>query len=181
MSHWKIVTGKDDEFYFLTDTVVNWTYLFTSYPYFELIAESLRFCQKEKELRIAAYVIMPNHLHLICSGTSRHQLSDTLRDFKQFTAKGIIKQLRDDHRDTVLQTFKTTSTVHSRNSEYKIWVDGNHPILLDTGEKFLQKLNYLHDNPVRKGYVDKPEYWQYSSARNYILGDHSILKVDILI
>ena len=38
----------------------------------------------------------------------------------------------------------------------------------------------MNENPVRKGYVDRPEYWIYSSARNYYLNDHSVMKVDIL-
>jgi len=38
---------------------------------------------------------------------------------------------------------------------------------------FYQKLNYLHENPVRKGFVTKPEDWKYSSAKNWLLDDHS--------
>ncbi|MFQ5677416.1 MAG: hypothetical protein ACE5G1_16125 [bacterium] len=42
------------------------------------------------------------------------------------------------------------------------------------------KLKYMHDNPIRKGFVEKPEDWLFSSARNYVVEDHSIVKVELL-
>ncbi len=53
-------------------------------------------------------------------------------------------------------------------------------MLIEDGDFFDQKLNYIHDNPVRKGYVENPEHWKFSSARNYLLNDHSMIKVEIL-
>jgi hypothetical protein len=41
-----------------------------------------------------------------------------------------------------------------------------------------QKIEYIHYNPVKRGYVDEPEYWRYSSARNYLNDDHTIIEVD---
>jgi hypothetical protein len=43
-----------------------------------------------------------------------------------------------------------------------------------------QKIDYIHENPVRRGWVEAPEHWRYSSARNYMLEDHSVLELDCL-
>lgn len=53
------------------------------------------------------------------------------------------------------------------DQNYKVWQDGFHPIGLQSEYFYQQKLNYIHENPVRKKYVRKPEHWFYSSARNY--------------
>jgi hypothetical protein len=53
-------------------------------------------------------------------------------------------------------------------------------LAFDTEYSFQQKLAYLYENPVIKGFVEKPDYWPYSSARNYLLDDHSIIEVECL-
>ena len=63
-------------------------------------------CQENKNLRIAGYVLMPNHLHLICAGSRTHPLSDTMRDFKQYTAKKIIEELTLDRRSKEIKIFQ---------------------------------------------------------------------------
>jgi hypothetical protein len=67
-----------------------------------------------------------------------------------------------------------------KGNRYKVWQEGFHPIAIESERFFLEKLQYLHENPVRKGYVDRLEQWRYSSARNYILDDDSVLMVDRL-
>ncbi len=65
--------------------------------------------------------------------------------------------------------FNCTITLknHKRDREYQVWEEGAHPQLLQNQNILLQKLDYIHFNPVKRGYVDKPEDWRYSSARNY--------------
>jgi REP-associated tyrosine transposase len=76
--------------------------------------------------------------------------------------------------------FSNIANMIGKENTYKIWQTGSHPISIESDKFFHQKLNYIHENPVRKGYVDKPEYWIYSSARNYYLNDHTVIKIDIL-
>ena len=64
--------------------------------------------------------------------------------------------------------------------KYKVWQDEYHPQLVYSDSVCYQKLEYMHNNPLRKGFVEKPEDWVYSSARNYAVGDRSILKVELL-
>ncbi|MET3540697.1 REP element-mobilizing transposase RayT [Pontibacter aydingkolensis] len=67
--------------YFLTMTVVDWVNIFTRPVYKHIIVDALRFCQENKGLRLHAWVLMSNHLHLIASTAEDKNLSDILRDF----------------------------------------------------------------------------------------------------
>lgn len=180
MSHWKILKDLPDAPYFLTLTVAEWSYVFTLLPYFELVVESLRYCQKNKQLRLFAYVIMLNHIHLIAAGDHNHLLSEILRDFKRFTASEIISLLHREGRQELLEIFAKAGSLDGRGRDHKVWIEGNHPVLIESAEFFRQKLNYLHENPVRKGLVERPEHWAFSSARNYLLSDSSVLEVELM-
>ena len=81
----------------------------------------------------------------------------------------------------MLSFFREAAESDGRGNEYKVWQDGYHPIVLETEKFFCQKLDYMHKNPVRKGYVEWPEHWLYSSARNYVIGDHSVMRVECLL
>lgn len=154
--------------------------MFTSLPYFECIVQSLQYCQKNKDLRLLAFVIMLNHVHLIAAGSHNHALSDILRDFKHFTAVEIINLLKWEGKTKLLAVFHRAAELDEGGREHKVWMNDNHPILIESAEFFRQKLHYLHENPVRKGYVDNPEYWLFSSARNYSLGGNWVLEVELL-
>lgn len=71
--------------HFITITVVGWVDVFTRTQYKDIIIESLKYCVSSKGLKLYAYVIMTNHLHLIVSTSEGNELSDILRDFKKFT------------------------------------------------------------------------------------------------
>jgi len=63
--------------------VVKWIPLFTRKPYFDILLVSLRFCRQHKGLKVHAYVILDNHLHLVVAGD---KLTDIIRDFKSHVA-----------------------------------------------------------------------------------------------
>jgi REP element-mobilizing transposase RayT len=178
MSPWRIIEGV--EHYFVTSTIVGWQYVFTSIPYFEIIIESLRYCVEEKHLRVHAFVIMPNHAHYILSA-AMGSLSDIMRDFNTHTSRAITSELEREERTALLRVFRNAATVDGRGNNYKVWQEGFHPVALDSDYLIQQRLNYLHQNPVKKGFVEEPEYWKYSSARNYRINDQSLFKVECLI
>jgi putative transposase len=178
MSQWKVI--PDIKLYFATTTVVDWLCIFVSDSYFEVLIESLKYCMQHKSLRLHSYVIMPNHAHYILSSDDGKNLSDIMRDFGTHTSREISRLLSIDGRQWLLQRFRNAARRDGRGNEYKVWQEGFHPIAIDSEKFFKQKLEYMHDNPVRKGYVEQPEHWKYSSARNYILEDHSIIKVECL-
>ncbi len=159
---------EQDRGHFITCTVVNWIDIFTRQAYRDIVIESLKHCQKEKGLIIYGYVIMSNHLHMIAS--CENNLSDVIRDFKKFTSKKIIEVIangNESRKDWILFMFERAAKRHSRNTKYQLWVHDNHPEELWSHEFTLQKLKYIHNNPVRAGIVEKPEDYLYSSARNY--------------
>jgi hypothetical protein len=63
--------------------------------------------------------------------------------------------------------FRSAGEINPKNEDYKFWQTGYHPILLHNNFLLEQKLNYLHRNPVTAGFVEEPENWFYSSAKDY--------------
>lgn len=139
--------------HFVTFTVKKWYYLFDRHNRWDILLNSLKYCQKNKELKIYTYVFMLNHLHLI---VQNDDLSGFIRDFKRFTSKELRKNITETEPN-VLDLFQ-------ENEEFIFWKKTNMPEFIENERFFLQKKNYIEENPVKKKYVDKAEYWRYSSA-----------------
>ena len=167
--------------YYLTLQVVDWIDIFTRPVYRDIVIDSLKYCQQNKGLQVFGYVIMSNHIHLIANSPAGH-LSETLRDLKKFTARTIINTIKDgieSRREWMLNRFRFNAQQHSRNENYQLWSHENHAVILYSNDFIQGKLEYLHNNPVRAGIVEKPEDYLYSSARNYADLD-SILDVVLI-
>jgi len=161
-------------------TVVGWIDIFSSDVYREILISSLRHCINEKGLNVYAYVIMTNHLHLIVNSSEPFALSSIIRDFKKFTSKAIIKQITpgpESRREWMLKLFSGYALETSRHKEYMFWQSGNHAIELHNSKFTWIKVNYIHDNPVRAGFVKRQEDWIYSSISNYMDLDSKIPEV----
>ncbi len=159
--------------YFITFSVVGWVDVFTKLLYRTILLDSLRYCQKEKGLIIYAWCLMSNHIHMIIDA-ERNNISDILRDFKQFTSRQILLAIQNNSEERrkkwMLKIFSEAGEHNSRNSKYQFWQQDNHPIEL-FGERFIiQKLDYIHENPVKAAIVDREEDYLYSSARDYYSG-----------
>lgn len=180
MSQWKIHDNVN--FYFITNTIVEWIPVFVEPKYFLIITDSLNYCIENKGLFLHAYVIMPNHMHMIAScayGSSRN-ISGVMRDFKRFTSRSISRNLKEDFKKIYLKIFEEVAHRDSLGNDFKVWQKGFHPIAIDTDKFCRQKIDYIHINPVRKGYVLEPEHWYYSSARNYAGLKNVPIQVDLL-
>jgi putative transposase len=156
--------------HFLTMTSVGWIDLFTRKNYRDVLIESLKFCQANKGLVIHAFVIMSNHLHVIVSVTSPFRLSDVLRDFKKFTAHEFIRMIdqeNESRKDWLQLVMKYHANFNKNNRDNQFWQQENHAIELYSPDFTYQKLNYIHQNPVRAGWVTEPAHYIYSSASNY--------------
>lgn len=170
-----------DDLYFTTSTVIGWVDLFTKPQFQNIIIESLKFCQREFGLVIYAWCIMSNHLHLIVSSQG-DCLSDIFRKFKSHTSKAIRDELlygNDSRRKWILPIFSEAADPIKRNKSYKIWIDGNHPVTLDNNFMLDQRLNYVHQNPVKAGLVTSPEDYALSSARDYA-GEKGLIDVVLI-
>lgn len=172
--------------YFVTNTIVNWIDLFTKPPYAEILINSLDHCIATKGLQVHAWCIMPSHVHLLVSASLPNiSLSDIMRDSKKFTSKKIIDAVilnNESRKEWLLDKFEFAGRFNSKIKDYKVWQDGFHPIECYSRDFFLQKLNYIHDNPVAAGLVKQPWYFALSSAIDYYetkKGLINIEKVDI--
>lgn len=155
-----------EELNFVTLTVVDWIDVFTRRDYSDLIIYNLDYCRKHKGLEIFAFVIMTNHLHLIVK--SNQSLPAILRDFKTFTSKELVKSIAENPNESrkrwMIKSFKKAGHRNNLNKHHQFWQNGNHPVALYSHKVIDQKLNYIHDNPVRAGFVDDPTRYYYSSA-----------------
>jgi len=145
---------------------------------FEIIINSLKHCIENKNLNLFAYVVLDNHFHLVASAPD---LSGILSSLKKYTAKEIIIQIKNDRKDWILNQFSYYKKAYKKGSEYQVWQEGFHPQLIMSEKVMLQKIEYIHNNPVKRGLVDNQEHWRYSSARNYILDDNSILNISKIV
>jgi putative transposase len=162
--------------HFLTCTVVNWLPIFSQPRLVQIILNSLDFLRSNQRLALHAYVIMENHLHLIASAEN---LSKEIAAFKSFTARSIIDSLKADRAEYLLTQLKFYKQSHKTTQDYQLWQEGSHPQAIISEDMFVQKLEYIHNNPVKRGYVDDPTHWRYSSCRNY-MGMEGIFEVDVL-
>jgi REP element-mobilizing transposase RayT len=149
---------------FVTCPIVRWQPLFTRPNLVEIVIDSWRFLQERDRIRLLGYVIMENHLHLIAAGEG---LSKEVGDFKSFTARRMIDRLAEAGSATTLELLRYFKLAHKKYREHQLWQEGSHPQMIADEQMMWQKLEYIHNNPVRRGYVDDATHWRYSSARNY--------------
>ncbi len=170
--------------YFLSFAVVNWIDVFTRRLYKDVLVDSLKYCQQEKGLVLYSWVIMSNHVHLIARA-EQGNLSDILRDFKKYTSRKIIQSIeenaKESRREWLLRGFRKAGIKNSNNTTYQFWRQDNQPKeILPYQDSFgIQKLDYIHNNPVEAGIVEKAEEYLYSSARDYC-GIKGLLEVELL-
>ena len=166
-----------DAIYFTTSTIVKWIPVFIVNDHFNIIIESLNFYRKDKRIKLYAYVIMENHLHLIVAAEN---LSMVMKAFKSYTSRELIKSVKNKNMDWMLNQFSYYKKNYKKESSYQIWQEGFHPQLITAEKMLMQKIEYIHMNPVLRGYVERPEFWKYSSANYFITGENGVIEIDEL-
>ena len=169
--------------YFITCTTVGWVDLFIRQEYKDILVNSLSHCIENKGLVVHAFVIMSSHIHLIVSTTENTLLPNVMRDFKSFTSKMLIReimQINESRKVWMLLKFEYEAKRQVRGAKYKLWQDGYHPVELLTESMVIQKLDYIHNNPVADRIVDEVEEFVYSSARQYA-GKSGLLEIEFVI
>ena len=168
--------------YFLTFQVVGWAVISTRKIYRDIIIDSLSYCRREKGLLIYAYVIMSNHMHVIFQSKT-NRLSDSVRDFKRHTSKKILDELRSNNSESrrawLTMIFRYHARYNKRTKEMQFWTHENHAVELNSNELITSRLEYIHQNPIRAGWVENPEDYIYSSSRNYA-GIQGIIEIDLI-
>jgi putative transposase len=171
--------GDSSKLYFISFSVINWIDVFIRDEYRHVLIESFKYCQQKKGLEIYAYCIMTSHVHMIVS-SEENRLENIIRDLKSHTSTQMRVTI-DNHsgesrREWMMWMMKRAGLRNSNNNDYQFWQQNNHPIELYNYEMTKQKLDYIHDNPVKAGFVSKPEDWLYSSARQYC-GEPGMIEV----
>ncbi len=144
--------------------IANWLPVFTRPETVNFVLDSWRYLQREEGFLLFGYVILENHLHLIARSDN---LANSMKRFKSFTARQIVDHLKARGAEMLLKQMQAQMERHKTESDYQVWQEGSHPEQIYSEEMMVQKLDYIHRNPVVRGYVDEPIHWRYSSARNY--------------
>ncbi len=159
--------------HFVTCTVLHWIPVFTRPATVAIVLESLCFL-KHEGLRLYAYVILENHLHMVVQS---NDLGRDMARFKSYTSRQLLSYLSERNVRRILDQLAFYKKAHKGDRAYQFWQEGFHPEWIQNDETMRQKIEYVHHNPVKRGYVDRPEHWRYSSARDYA-GATGLIEVD---
>ena len=150
---------------FYTSTILEWKALLKPAKYKDIIIQSLQHLTTKKKITLYAFVIMDNHIHLIWQAIGDKTPVQIQHSFMKYTAQQIKFDLLQNH-PTVLDKFR----VNAKDRTYQFWERNSLGIELYSHDVFMQKLAYIHWNPVKAGRCSLPEEYYYSSARFYHTG-----------
>jgi REP element-mobilizing transposase RayT len=153
-----------NETLFFTATNLNWMPLLQSKTNKNYILECLNYLTKNDKSRVYAFVIMPNHVHLILDLISSDK-STFQKSFLSYTAKQCLKRLKKTN-SIYLPNLKSTQG----DRQFQFWERNPFWTHIQSEETMVQKIGYIHLNPVRKGYLkckNGRDYF-YSSAKSYV-------------
>ena len=157
----------DHHVQFFTAVCKDWLPLLATDEAKQIIVNDLQFRIKKGQAKVCAYVIMPNHLHLIWRIGKDFRREEVQRDFLKFTARALLKLLREE--DIALHD---KLLVNAKDRNYQVWKRDSMSIDLFSDKFFKQKLEYIHANPCQPKWnlVLSPFEYKYSSATFYETG-----------
>ena len=117
---------------------------------------------------ITGYVVMPEHVHLLVSEPERKSLALSLQMLKQMVARRVLPKLAQRTEHLPLATAPATPFWQERYYDFNVWSE----------EKRVEKLRYIHRNPVKRGLVERPEDWRWSSYRHYQTGEEGVVEIE---
>ena len=150
---------------FFTATILNWKHLLKDDKYKDIIIGSLKFLVDDKRIELNAFIVMSNHVHFIWQTLQHYSLTQIQTSFMTHTAKTIQKKLAQE-KPGILEAIK----VNKYDRTYQVWKREPLSIELFSESVFLQKFDYIHENPVVAGLVTYAEDYKYSSAKFYTAG-----------
>lgn len=161
--------------HFITCTILHWISIFTRTQTTDIIFASLKYLQKSDNLKVHAYVILENHLHLVVKSDD---IAKSMAKFKSFTAREIINYLKKENAKSILEQLAFYKKAHKTDSNFQLWQEGIQAKQIMSEKMMQERINYVHNNPVKRGYVDDGVHWRYSSARDYE-GIDGLIEVDM--
>ena len=153
--------------YYLTFTVVHWLPVFVAKEPCLIITDSLNYCHDHKSLRINAFVIMPTHIHIIVfdADFNNERLRQTINAMRQFTGRQLSNYC---HQKAPAVFGQVIGSLQRQDRANQFWQQSKHPVAIWSQPFWQTKIDYLHDNPRRKGLVHEATAWRFSSARYWL-------------
>ena len=171
-----------DEIYFLTFTINDWQNIFVNDEYCSFVYKWFDYVRQKYDNKIHSYAIMPNHIHVLMTISPKSpNLTILIMNAKRFMAKSIVNKLQEEKRIKLLEKF-TLKARKREGANYKIFTDRFDSLVIQSEKFWLQKLNYIHNNPSQEKWslVVNPEDYKYSSAANYILNNGFYKYLDLI-
>ncbi len=169
--------------YFVTNTIINWIDLFIRDEYRNSVLNCWKYCIENKGMDLYAWVIMTSHIHMIV-GSRNCDPGKLIGDIKKWTStelkKAIISHQGESRKEWMLQQMVLSAKKNATGGRYQIWREDNHPIELFSPDVILQKLNYIHNNPVVAGFAREPQNYIYSSAIDYFTQSPGLINIKYL-
>ncbi|MBK6858800.1 MAG: transposase [Saprospiraceae bacterium] len=156
------------DLYFCTYTIYKWNYLLKNIHCKRIICNCFDYLVKNNYCKILFFVIMDNHLHFIIHVNPPHSIDSINNKFRSFTSKQLLQWLKEFQLEKISDY---TSAMHDRT--YQIWEPSPLCVEIVSENFFIQKTEYIHNNPVNAMLVKDPIDYKWSSANFYETGDPS--------
>jgi putative transposase len=165
--------------YFVTTTAVQRRLLFQRDLVKRMIVDSLDCMRLRDRFELYAFVVMPNHLHLIIQCAVEDPLADVMRDLKKHIADRLIRHYRAEGNQPVLD-FLASAVGEHRRQQHRVWEEGYNAKDIFSPEFLRQKMTYVHGNPCQPHWnlAACPEDYLWSSARFYLIHEPAVIPVD---
>ena len=167
-----------DHLHFITTTAVNRAHIFRRAVVKRILVDTLHFVSVINGVSLYAFVVMPNHIHAIVQCPQDFPPKDWARAFKAGASQLVVRLYQVEHNESALDFLAATVTRPDKQ-KYKVWEDGYLPKSIVTPDFLVQKLTYVHNNPVQPHWhlVDVPEAYVWLSARFYLENEPCIIPV----
>jgi len=176
------INNQSNNLYFLTSKICGGKKIFFNPKYAKIILDSWKFLRKEKRIKLYSFTIMPNHIHFIMKPCINWAASQICFDFESYTAHEILKQLKRDSKEILIDYFgKEVGKLKNKDRKHKIWQDIQAKNIESEGF-LIQKMEYIYSNAINKGWqlVKNRADYKYSSACYYNKGKKPIIEIDDL-
>ena len=128
-----------------------------------ITCKALDEARKSGRFAIYAYVIMPDHLHAITDSAIKP--SKVLQYINGIISRRVIDHLKEHGHNASLLKLRRESG--ARGHMYSLWEHHNNTLPIFSEDMFMQKVNYIHQNPVRAGLIERAEDYRWSSVRSW--------------
>ncbi len=153
--------SRETPCYYLTSVAKDRLPVFRTDVIKQIVCNALNEARISGRIRIFAYVVMPDHIHLITDGARR--IADVLRYTNGIVAKRILDHLKEGDFESSLAKLRVQQK--GRNHKYSVWEHHSNAFTIFGEDTMMQKVNYIHQNPVRAALIERPEDYRFSSAR----------------